>query len=187
MKTIANHVQSKKDFIRFRHKWDVREDGLVFESYQTRGDKVYERWATPEKLKERSKKSNEAGCEWAKRPEVRARHRVQQRKNMSVYRKLVPEQFMLIAARSRAKAKNIPFNLLLEDVVIPKLCPVLGIPLILGNGGTSDNSPTLDRIIPELGYIKGNIAVISWRANRIKSNATPAEIFKVWQYASSQF
>ena len=63
------------------------------------------------------------------------------------------------------------------------MCPVLGIPLVIGEGACSDNSPSIDRIIPELGYVKGNIKVISRRANRIKNDATPDELFKVWQYA----
>lgn len=39
-----------------------------------------------------------------------------------------------------------------------------------------DGSPTIDRIINDLGYVKGNVIVISWRANRIKSDATLAEL-----------
>ena len=37
-------------------------------------------------------------------------------------------------------------------------------------------SPTLDRIVPSLGYVPGNVVVISHKANSIKSNATAAEI-----------
>ena len=46
-----------------------------------------------------------------------------------------------------------------------------------------DNSPTLDRIVPELGYVPGNVAVISWKANRLKGNNTDPELFeKVAKY-----
>lgn len=48
-----------------------------------------------------------------------------------------------------------------------------------GHSGYFDDSPSIDRIIPELGYTKGNIRVISNRANLLKSNATIEELQKV--------
>ena len=83
---------------------------------------------------------------------------------------------LLYGAKSRAKARNIPFDLTARDVELPSFCPVLGIPLELGRGEQVDGSPTLDRIIPERGYVRGNVIVISWRANRLKSNATIEEL-----------
>lgn len=79
-------------------------------------------------------------------------------------------------ARRRAKEKGLPFSLVPEDVPIPEVCPVLGIPLNHGTGRRHDGSPTIDRIINDLGYVKGNVIVISWRANRIKSDATLDEL-----------
>ena len=46
----------------------------------------------------------------------------------------------------------------------------------MGNGKIVPESPSLDRIVPHLGYIEGNVAVISSRANNIKSYATWQEI-----------
>lgn len=43
-------------------------------------------------------------------------------------------------------------------------------------------SPSLDRVNIDKGYIKGNIAVISNRANRIKSDATIEEIKALYEY-----
>ena len=83
---------------------------------------------------------------------------------------------MLNYARARAKKKGLPFNLELTDIVIPKNCPLLDIPLVLDNEVFADNSPSLDRLIPHLGYVKGNVKVISVRANTIKSNATLDEL-----------
>jgi len=83
---------------------------------------------------------------------------------------------MLSAAKKRAKAKGFLFDLDIVDIVIPDICPALGIALIKGDGVSTDSSPALDRIIPSKGYVKGNVAVISTRANRIKSNATYSEI-----------
>ena len=64
----------------------------------------------------------------------------------------------------------------LPDIQIPEICPVLGIRLERGNRGGCAASASLDRIVPELGYTKGNVHVISLRANRLKSDATPAEL-----------
>lgn len=89
------------------------------------------------------------------------------------------DQRLAAAAKKRAKKHGLPFSITGANVIIPKECPVLGIPLDFSGGKQTDASPTLDRIIPELGYVPGNVAVISLRANRIKSNASLTEIRKV--------
>lgn len=83
---------------------------------------------------------------------------------------------MLNSARITAKKKILPFALTLADIKIPRVCPYLGIILQKGNSKRIDASPSLDRIIPQLGYVPGNVEVISWRANRIKNDATPTEL-----------
>lgn len=83
---------------------------------------------------------------------------------------------MLNYARARAKKKSLPFDIELDDIVIPDICPLLDIPLVLDNQLFADNSPSLDRLIPSLGYVKGNVKVISVRANTIKNNATIDEL-----------
>ncbi len=91
------------------------------------------------------------------------------------------KKVMLSAAKHRAKDQKLPFNLTIEDLSIPESCPVLGLRLLSGPT-IRDASPTLDRIIPQLGYTKGNVIVISMLANRIKSNATPDQIIQVGQF-----
>ena len=86
---------------------------------------------------------------------------------------------MVRAAKARATKAGVPFDLSPEDITIPHLCPVLGTPIIVGSGKPTDNSPSLDRVVPLLGYVKGNVLVISNRANRIKNNATIAELRQV--------
>lgn len=94
-----------------------------------------------------------------------------------------PAQSILRNARLRAKRMGLEFNLTIGDIVVPETCPVLGIPLVIGNRkGWSTTSPTLDRIDNSKGYIKGNICVISWRANSLKSDATLAEAERVVAY-----
>lgn len=83
---------------------------------------------------------------------------------------------LLRAAKARAKKKNIPFNITIEDFVLPERCPLLEIPLTVGYGSSQENSYSLDKIIPELGYVKGNVWVISNKANMIKNNASLNEL-----------
>ena len=79
-------------------------------------------------------------------------------------------------AKSRAKKIGIPFNIDENDIVLPEVCPVLGMPFIYGD---KDWTFSIDRIVPSLGYVKGNVIIVSNRANIIKNNATPDEILAV--------
>lgn len=92
---------------------------------------------------------------------------------------------ILRSAKHRAKVQNLPFNLELEDIVIPELCPVFGTPLVCnaGQGGAKHDSPSLDKIIPELGYVKGNVQIISNLANVMKHDATPEQLVAFGEWA----
>lgn len=87
-------------------------------------------------------------------------------------------ELLIERAKRRAKTMNLDFNLTKEDIIVTDNCPILGIPMKRNVGGktSADNSYSLDRINPSLGYIKGNVHVISWKANYIKKNATPDEL-----------
>lgn len=71
---------------------------------------------------------------------------------------------------------------------VPDLCPILGIELNYDGSGEapgwsrSDRSPSLDRIDNTKGYIKGNIHIISDRANRIKNDGTAEEHLAIGYY-----
>lgn len=98
-------------------------------------------------------------------------------------RMLRDRRFPLVqGARKRAKDKNLPCTIAVEDIVIPDFCPVLGIPIRPGDGKLHDYSPTLDRLSPDKGYVPGNVLVISYRANRIKNNGTAEEVMKVAEW-----
>ena len=96
-----------------------------------------------------------------------------------------PEQYLLQGARRRSKAKGLDLTIEVSDIQIPEVCPLLGIPIVKGShaparkGGPTPNSPTLDRKDPSKGYVKGNVWVISWRANKLKSDATLEELEKM--------
>lgn len=91
------------------------------------------------------------------------------------------EKSLYLSAKRRAKEKNIPFNIEISDIIIPKKCPVFGFNLTVGLENL-ETSPSLDRIIPEKGYVKGNVIVVSFKANTIKNNATIDEIKKVYDF-----
>lgn len=90
---------------------------------------------------------------------------------------------LLHKARERARDNMLPCTITEAHVeaVWPRdgRCPVLGIPLIGGRGFLHSGSPTLDRINPALGYIPGNIAVISHRANSAKRSLSVVEVEKL--------
>ena len=107
-------------------------------------------------------KSNSCGCLKGRKAEADLRIRKSRK--------------MLNYARARAKDKGLPFNIDINDIVIPEVCPLLDIPLVLDNEIFADNSPSLDRLIPSLGSVKGNVLVISVRANTIKHNSSIDEL-----------
>lgn len=89
------------------------------------------------------------------------------------------------SAQRRALKNNIPFNITEQDIIsiVPKdsKCPVFNKEFVYGNGNSF--SMTLDKIIPEKGYIKGNIQIISRKANTMKNNATPEELILFGNWA----
>ena len=96
-------------------------------------------------------------------------------------------------ARTRARKQNIPFSLTIEDLasLVVSHCPITEEPLdwekrYVVNGHFTKNSPSLDRIIPELGYVPGNCAFLSHRGNAIKSNGTMEEHSRVIRYMAMQ-
>ena len=96
---------------------------------------------------------------------------------------------LLSQARKRAKKAGLPFLLTAADVVIPELCPVFGKPLARKTGkGPSPWSPSLDKIVPALGYVPGNVRVLSHKANLMKNDANTEELllFAAWINATCQ-
>jgi hypothetical protein len=101
---------------------------------------------------------------------------------MTGYKERNLKSYLVAAAKHRAKKYGIPFDLIPDDFEIPNACPVFG-HAFEPPKKNAWWSPSLDRVIPELGYVKGNIQVISMRANMLKSDATPDELEAVAQYA----
>lgn len=102
------------------------------------------------------------------------------------YKHQYPVGYILNGTRSRAKERDVEFNLELEDIIIPEKCPVFGTPLEFTEEGRGDNTPSVDRIDNSRGYVKGNIRIISWRANRLKNNLTKEEVRAILDYMENE-
>lgn len=90
------------------------------------------------------------------------------------WRKENPEQSLLSNAKQRATSKGLEFDITVSDIVIPEICPYLKRPFVRG----TMYAPSLDRINPKRGYVKGNIEVISRKANVMKNNASIEELLE---------
>lgn len=122
---------------------------------------------------------------------VRKSRREWARRNSTTYGKPKPtkeeqyKKYWMVRIKARAQKNGIPFDLTLEDFEIPFECPALGIPLIISDPHKLQ-SPSMDRLDPTKGYIKGNVRVISYRANQVKSNSTVQEMEKVLNWYKQQ-
>lgn len=77
-----------------------------------------------------------------------------------------PRKAMLHNARRAARRFNVPINITVDDIVIPARCPAFDIPLQRSNGVAGEASPSVLRIEPQLGYVKGNVIIVSAKAAR---------------------
>jgi hypothetical protein len=88
-----------------------------------------------------------------------------------------PARVLLMSARRRAKQTGRAFSITLADIEpLPTVCPVLGIPLLVGMGRHHPSCFSIDRRNNRLGYIPGNVVVTSLRANTLKGDATAREL-----------
>lgn len=144
-----------------------------------RGRKNYKRYVEKHGIEKVREEARRASKKYYLNPDKRK----SQLKWRRFYEREHPESRLFRHAKGRAKKRGLPFNLTIDDINIPNVCPVLGIPLKQGKGRPIPNSPTIDRIIPKLGYVKDNIAIISHRANVIKRDSTlkELELLLVWR------
>lgn len=97
---------------------------------------------------------------------------------------LTKKEFKLLWSqlKSSATKRNIPFDLVptdIDEIGIPITCPIFGIPLYFHRNKVQDDSISFDRIDSSKGYSVDNVVVISYRANKIKSDATLDELQKI--------
>lgn len=98
-----------------------------------------------------------------------------------------PRYGLITEARKRAKQKGIDFSITLDDIIVTELCPILLIPMVVGKGKFTKNSPTLDRVDNSLGYVKNNVMVVSHLANSMKNSASPLELIRFAEFINEFF
>jgi hypothetical protein len=119
-------------------------------------------------------------------------HRQESKKRKDRWLNANPRKILWRNAKKRAKDRGLEFSIEESDIDIPEVCPVFKVPLVLAHGkgrkgyNPAPNTPTLDRIDNTKGYIKGNVWVISWHANRLKNDATLDELKQVVSALESQ-
>jgi len=86
--------------------------------------------------------------------------------------------YLFLECRTRAKRNGLEFDLSPADIVIPERCPVFGFVMKPAEGTQRDFSPSVDRIDTSRGYVRGNVQVISNKANRMKTNASGPELLQ---------
>jgi len=179
--TPAQREQRRK----YRQEW-IKNNPEKFKAYQA-------------KYRDNNREAvNERARDWTKRnPNYGKQHYVDNKdvyveRGKTSYRKnkaQTPWVLLYRIAKGRAKKANIPFNITPEHLkeIWTDVCPVLNIPLHPNTSTSSrgiphDNSHTVDRLVPELGYVMGNVKIVSYRANMIKNCGNADEHRKIADY-----
>lgn len=94
-------------------------------------------------------------------------------------------------ARRRAKKKNLQFNIDADylNSIFPKdfICPILGYLMVPGKNKSTNTSPSLDRINPSSGYVKGNVEFVCLLANRMMSNAHGPDLVRFAKWIDKRY
>lgn len=97
-------------------------------------------------------------------------------------------------AKYRSKRKNIKYEIDTKYLIsiYPKsgMCPILGYklePFQNGKIGQSKFSPSLDRINPRKGYIKGNVEFICGLANNMLNNAEGPDLIRFAAWINTKY
>jgi hypothetical protein len=193
MKTEEEHKQIDREYyLRNKEKINIRQkeyylktkeirQELARQHYQENKNQIraYQRnyrKENPEKVKSQVRKYNKNNYKRLSE-QVKEHHRLDREK--------FPEKYIVRNAKSRAKKKGLPFNITISDIIIPKTCPILGTPIFKSIGTKTQNTPSLDRIKPMLGYVKGNIQIISHLANLMKQDASLEQIVCLGDWAKN--
>lgn len=119
--------------------------------------------------------------------------REERRRSMKPY--TVRAQLLRGGMRDRSKLLGLPFDSaafttksIIEMLKGQPSCPCCGVSFNISfrrSGAPMNDSPSMDRIRPELGYVVGNVALICWRCNNLKRDSTPDELQRVVDWMRS--
>ena len=123
-------------------------------------------------------------------PEERQQENDRKRAQQALKSEDQRRQDMCNRCEQRADRKKIPFNLTLDHInaIWPKdnRCPALGVLLERGKKHAKRCSPTIDKLNPALGYVIGNVAIVSHLANAVMQDATPTQVMAVASWFKTQ-
>jgi len=104
--------------------------------------------------------------------------KAQNRAVSAAWRQKNYKKVMLSTVKSRALKEGLEFSITMDDLDWPVFCPILGVVLCYGGGEGKfkTDAASIDRLDSSKGYVPGNVFIMSWRANRIKNDATLDEL-----------
>lgn len=169
-------VRQHQRAYRKRHPDRVRARAKAAYDRDGKGKEKARRWQqlNPEKVAASKKR-------YRQKPDTRGKERASD----TLWRAANPHRLLLLTAGARARKLGIPCTISLADVVIPDVCPVLGVPFTKGEKKPVASSPTLDRIDNSKGYEPGNVMVICYLANTMKNAATFTELKRFCAFYAS--
>jgi len=98
-----------------------------------------------------------------------------------------PARHLANRAKARARKKGIKYDITFEDLLpLPKKCPVFGFRLRSGKSFQDPCAYSVDRLDNRKGYVRGNVAIISYLANRLKNNGTAKQHGQIVRWMRSQ-
>lgn len=165
-----NSPDYEENLVRERGRWQKRmSDPLIKEAYNS---------------SQRLKQKQPERKEWLKLYNEKNKTKLQTYQHEWYLQKsnAEPIKYMLKAAQRRARKGGYSCTITEEDIHIPTHCPSCKCELVKATGKAQPNSPSLDKIVPSLGYVPGNVIVICWRENIIKHNATLEELEVLVKY-----
>lgn len=92
------------------------------------------------------------------------------------YKRKDPVRDLIRGAKAMSKQRGLKFTITRDDIELTKFCPCCDKEMIVKyEGRQTDDTPTLDRVKNDLGYIKGNVVIICWKCNQMKHKGTASE------------
>lgn len=148
-------------------------------------------WQNPEEVRgyfreyhvqNRKRRNAQAAARQKQNPQAHreANRRYEKTTRASQYR-ADPARYLWKVAQSRARKTGVEFTIQVGDVVVPTHCPILGNEISILTASAA-NGASLDRIDNTRGYVPGNVAVISRRANRMKGDLSLADLEAISSY-----
>lgn len=160
---------------------NFHKDKQQSSGHKSRCKCCYKQYAQSERGKQAHKRAIK---KYQQKPAAKEKYSKRQKKE----RRQDPLRFLLYKAKERAVKFGLEFTITKQDLPskLPAICPVLGIPIKIADGSRNANSPTLDRIDNTKGYIPGNIKIISYKANSLKSDGSIEDFKRIIAYMENE-